>query len=718
MLKKKYLEVLLNKGFIVLQEKINKTEKCKLEEVAGLLNSFSSLGYTLDQEGINALCEMSSNSLTYFYNTYFAALKEISGVSVRHQVFYPNFPDVSRLSDSELYVRAMLHYLTSSEEDQGFMNSDLSDFPRIKQNSSKKKLLKLITKEEAIKFLASLVNDSIKAPVAAPCYMLDLYRSIAKDYPNLIYIEEISFKENIAFYINMLLPTCKKYKYGDVITSNTLRFVKTPTDLLRVYAVLSKGDVTLRENTKFVSLDRKCRRLFLQILDNISSRNDYSIDDFARHDFLWKKAFEKLHVGEYSSNYPHVYANAKKLRSDNYLTFYGELESLKDNQQAYIKLLKTRPGEFARRLDYLIRNVDFDFDYTLDQFYEVADKVSSTVLLQLWEYFSNRGLYKTRIFCIKKQYGNVYKEIEDERVELEDEVIDEVLSMLEGALKKKYSAYENKGKVFLDSSLKNYCLPINARNASSQNKTLTFGSRVKLEETDGNFLRLFTHFKNMDKQNKYDDGRVDVDLSVEFVNEDFTESFSLAWHDIGSGRKFNSFHSGDITSAPKGASEFIDIDYKKARNYARYAVVVNSVFTGQDFADIPECFSGAMFMEKSGKKGEIYNPEFIGTMFRLTQKGSNQNIAFAIDLETLELIWMDTPMKGGNYCVVAAANGGVVLSLKDALKKHMNLYDFFKLHSKHITLVDDKEDADIIISDSDDATLKPYDVETISAHWL
>ena len=35
MLKKKYLEVLINKGFIVLQEKINKTEKCKLEEVAG-----------------------------------------------------------------------------------------------------------------------------------------------------------------------------------------------------------------------------------------------------------------------------------------------------------------------------------------------------------------------------------------------------------------------------------------------------------------------------------------------------------------------------------------------------------------------------------------------------------------------------------------------------------------------------------------------------------
>jgi hypothetical protein len=40
------------------------------------------------------------------------------------------------------------------------------------------------------------------------------------------------------------------------------------------------------------------------------------------------------------------------------------------------------------------------------------------------------------------------------------------------------------------------------------------------------------------------------------------------------------------------------------------------------------------------------------------------------------------------------------------------------LHKKHIEIVENKEDADIIISDSDDATLKPYDVETISSSWL
>ena len=55
---------------------------------------------------------------------------------------------------------------------------------------------------------------------------------------------------------------------------------------------------------------------------------------------------------------------------------------------------------------------------------------------------------------------------------------------------------------------------------------------------------------------------------------------------------------------------------------------------------------------------------------------------------------------------------------KNALTTHMSLYDFFMLHSNHLTVVDNKEEADIIISDSDNATLKPYDVDEIAAKWL
>ena len=720
MLRNEYLLKLVNKGYLVIPNNNESIDKCCNEEIAALLNSFGSLGYTLNKEGIVKLSMLNSLDLASFYQTNYKVLKEVTGVSKRHQVFYPCFPNVEKFSDEEMYVRAILHYLTVEEDDQGFMNQDLKDFPRMNVSSSKKEVLKVINEEEAIKILVDLTRDAFEGKVAIPYSLLELAKLVLKDYKELVVINDIPFKENIALYIDCLLPRKKSFKYSDYLSLDTLRFVSTPTDLLRVYAIISHGDQTLRNNTKFISLDRKCRRLFLALLNELALHNHYFIDDLARHEFLWKKAFEKLHVGEYKNAFPMIFENAQKLRNDDYFTFYGKLESLKENQTKYIALLKTRPGEFARRLDYLVRTPDYDLDYTLNAFLEVSSEVSSTVLLQLWEHFNNRDLYDTRIFKINKQYHSVYKEIEDTRASLDENVVKKIIVMLEQALTKIYTNYENKGKVYLDESLKNYCLPINSRNASAQNKTLTFGSRVKLSEGDGDFLRLFTHFKNMDKSkvDRYDDGRVDVDLSVEFVNSDFTETFSLSWHNIGGGRKFNSFHSGDITSAPKGASEFVDLDYKKARKYARYALVVNSVFTGQDFADIPECFSGAMLMDQRGKRGKIFNPEFITTKFDLTQTGSNQNIAFAIDLETLELIWMDTPRKYGFSGIIASVDGGILLPLKDALKKHMNLYDFFKLHCGHITIIDKKEDADIIISDDEDATLKPYDVEAISAAWL
>ena len=57
-------------------------------------------------------------------------------------------------------------------------------------------------------------------------------------------------------------------------------------------------------------------------------------------------------------------------------------------------------------------------------------------------------------------------------------------------------------------------------------------------------------------------------------------------------------------------------------------------------------------------------------------------------------------------------------SLKDVLKEHMNLYDFFMLHKGHVEFVDNIDEADIVVSDDSNATLKPFDVENIAANWL
>ena len=125
-----------------------------------------------------------------------------------------------------------------------------------------------------------------------------------------------------------------------------------------------------------------------------------------------------------------------------------------------------------------------------------------------------------------------------------------------------------------------------------------------------------------------------------------------------------------------------------------------------------------MYVNEKAVKGEIFNPEFVEYKFDLTQKGSNVNIAFALDLETLELIWIDAPIAHNFSGIVASECGNLIPVLKDALKHHMNMYDFMKLHTGHITFVDNKEDAEFIVSDEEDANLKPFDVEKIASEWL
>lgn len=717
LMNKLYLQKLINKGYVVIQDNVNKETKCDLKEIAALLKSFSSLGYTLNQESILKLIEFSSSSLAYFYHTYFPLLKEVAGCNVKHTIFYKNFPDMKNISDLEYYYRAALHYLTASENSDGFMNQDIDDFNRMVVSNENKIILQIITISEAKKILVEICENYFEGKTAIPNSERSFLTMILNEYKDLIVINDIPFKENIAIYFDCLLANKNDLSFGEFFSIYNLTFVNTATDLLRVYAAISKGDVTLRNKVQFISLDRKCRRIFINKLDDIAIHNKYIIDEFVQHEFLWKKAFEKLHIGEYENKYPNIFKYAYSFRNNEYVTYYGSLEKNKLNQKKYIELLSQRPGEFARRLDSMIRNVDYDLDYTLESFSKIANKVSTNVLLQLWESFKNRTLYETRIFRIKKSYCDVFKEIEDSREPISQNTINKVIDVIEDALRMIYSSYEKRGNVYLDESLRMYCLPTNARNGSCQNKTLTFGTKIKLSEEDGDFMRVFTHFKNMNDGNNEIE-RVDVDLSVEFFDDEFDNIISLSWHDMGSGKDFNCYHSGDIISAPKGASEFVDLDYKKAKEYARYLVVVNSVYTGQSFESIPECFSGVMFMNKLGKKGVVFNPEFIANKFDLTQKYSNQNIAFAIDLHKMELIWMDCPLSNGFTNIVAKYTSGVVISLKEALKEHMNLYDFFKLHNGHVNFVDKKEEADIIISDDDDATLKPYDVEKIASLWL
>ena len=711
-----YKEMLLSKGYIVVNQITQRKENVTDRKIAAIIKSFSSLGYALTKESLELLTKLSDGSLNYLYNENISTLRRAKGDDVDHIIFYREFPNMEKITDEEYYVRAILHYITATEDSYGFMNQD-KKIKRIIESlsSNEKDILSILTEEEANKIIIQTAKNLFESNLAIPQYNIPFLREVIKDFFPLLQVEEIPFKENLAIYISLIVENAKLkgIKLSDALTMELHRFVKTSTDLLRIYAVISDSNSNgiLVEKIKFVSLDRKTRRLFLTILNNINNSNNYMIDDLVKHEFYWKKAFEKLHVGEFSNKFPKLCSVVSNFRNDEYKTYYGLVETSLENGnfEVALKQLSKRPGEFARKLDRLLRNYNQE-ELILTYFKKCVHLVSSNVLLQLWDYYKNRSVKDDRLFVINKQNGSSYFYTEDSRKEISDELTSKVISIIEDGLKKIYSTYKRVEKVYLDESLKNYAVPTNSRNGSCQNKTLTFGSRVKLNEDEGSFIRLFTHWKNASS-------RVDIDLAIELYTEDFSKCKSVSWHNMGGGSEFNTYHSGDITSAPQGASEFIDLDYLKAREKYRYVVVTNYVYTGQEYFTIPECFSGVMFFNKDGKKGKVFDPQFVKHKFDLTQKGTNSNIAFVIDLFTMEMIWVDQSKNSG-MCGYSEGDKVVVHLIKKALKNHMNMYDFFMLHKNHLSLVESKEDADFIVSDEHNANIKPYDIEVISNQWF
>lgn len=712
-MKEIYLSKLLSKGFAVLNEsKENENSNLSL---AALMQSFQSLGYTLSSKDLKLLSKIDEEEFKRFYNETLLIMKKSRG-ETKHLIFYPNFPKMEHISDEEYYLRAVLHYITASSEDVGFFNQDILDKRKTTKLENKDlENIQIININQSEKLLASLITSLFeqKTPISENEYLF--IENFFMDYPHLIKINEIPFKENIAVYFKFLTKN-RKEKLGEILTYNLLNFIKVPTDLLRMYAFISNGDLMLKKKTRFISLDRKCRRLFLQKMDDLAENNSLIMDDLSRHEFYFKKAFEKLHVGEYSHQFKNIYQAAKKLRNDDYQTYYANLEINKDHQQKLLSLLKARPGEFARKLDYLLRKSNFDSNLTLLEFEKVSDKVSTNVLIQLWTHFNNRVLEEQRIITLKRK-SIKYVSLDETRGKIDNRIIKKLIEIIEEALRKIYSCYPQKGKVYLDPSMKNYMVMNTQRNKSGQHHTLTYGSRIKLDESRGSFLRFFTHWKNCDKS-KVNRDRVDIDLSLELIDAKEKTLCSVSWHNMGAGRKFKTFHSGDITTAPDGASEFIDLDYKEARKYFRYALVTNSSYTGQDYCDIPECFSGVMFLPQLGKKGEVFQPQFVKHKFDLTQRGANQNIAFLIDLVKMEMIWLDLPFSYLCHNIVASENNNILIALHEAKKRQMNLYEFFLLHNRHLEFVSKIEEADIIISDQDSGTIKPFDIEKIASEWL
>ena len=301
-------------------------------------------------------------------------------------------------------------------------------------------------------------------------------------------------------------------------------------------------------------------------------------------------------------------------------------------------------------------------------------------------------------------------------------------------LRRRFSALPPLGKVYLDPGLKDFLLPFSQRSASKSLRTLVRGSRAPFGFGDKNTIRLFIWWKDTkgpvadeEAGNSPDllsyrwnySTRVDLDLSAAFYDSKWEGKGEVAYYQLrfGRGNGF-SWHSGDITSAPRGASEFIDIDIGKALAHGvRYVLMSVNGFTQQYFCDLPECYAGWM-LRGSPQSGEVYDPRTIEDRADLTMK-ARAGVPLIADLEERKVIWCDCVMPVRRFRSVNVYNNrNTIQTLAMALTSvaKATVHDLLLLHAKaRGTLVATPEGADTVFSVR---TGTQYELERLASEFM
>ncbi len=318
-----------------------------------------------------------------------------------------------------------------------------------------------------------------------------------------------------------------------------------------------------------------------------------------------------------------------------------------------------------------------------------------------------------RVFFPKGQVGKFFS-IEDERIGLDKSICEENLKLITQALRDRFVNLPPLGKVYVDPILANYSVPMSQRSASRSKRVMTRGSRISLgEKVNNDTIRFFLWWKEAKGK-----GRIDVDLSATLHTQDWDLAEYISYTNLKSDR-IKAAHSGDITSAPDGACEYIDIDLSSAKNKkCRYIVMNIYSFTRQPFSEMPECYAGWMMREKP-QGGEIFEASTVQQRFDL-KANATVAIPAIIDVEKREVIWCDLALSRRlGFSNNLEANKRSVANLGYAMTHHCipQLHTLFTLHSQaRGELVKTKEGADTIFSL--DTGITPNDLEIISAEYL
>ncbi|QYR62318.1 TerD family protein [Fusobacterium polymorphum] len=692
----------------------NVNETLSIEELATLIKKFEGYGYIFSKELAIAISKEERNTIIDKLKSVIKVIEDFKS-DKNYTVFYKNFPDeVINMNEIDLYINQILHYWI------GYLPSNSENV--IKEDVEPSKLVKarelnLIDDEMIEKLFIDLLssNVTLSEQYLDDVCVLTNNKSI-KELED--YMEYIQMKETLTTVSSYIL------KKEGVLIGN----FKTATDILRLIAKIS--DVEL--NNKHIHFEYFSRTELSQLMTKLENLKNI-MPDIKRYSKPWHTFF-KLYAKKINFNkYPKVRNAVDMLFGDiSYMTERGKInEKIKrllimseEDLDNFVKEFTVFYGDYIREILSLLNKAkENQYEKLLLGLENCVTKVNTRILFQLYDRIINLKAKDKTVPRLVNSKGK-WRRLK-ESISLSDELLNRVLQIVEDGIKTQLKEKENLGKVFIDEDYKNIMLTTSEKDSNVSLRPMTRGSRIKFNP-NAEVLRFFVAWKNLDEKtlkelntaySKLDEktlkeltpmySRVDVDLSALTFNENLEFNDVVAYYNQ---KKSGFAFSGDITNAPEGALEYIDVfDLERLKKKGnRYILMQIRSYNGYTFEEINSVYAGVMELTsiEAKEKKNMYSTA-ITEGFQIVSSERTTN-TILVDLKKFEYIWLDMNMDSYKLDIFQnALNYEEIPYLNDMLryfsrKQYITMYDLLKLNADvRGILTKDKKEADVIFKKVD-----------------
>lgn len=576
--------------------------------VATLISNMAYYGFVPSATNLNNLFSLTPEQLKLFWAEHEPSFKTVTGAdrNMEDFVVYKNFPkEVLNMDETSYWVNQICMYI-------GVPNEYFTEEKEFRPSMLETVELKVLHEVDD-----STLDRLTHALVSSTSRWSDNQQEDAKIlYSNakfFIDASAFSFRENA---ITLIAHAIKEHNSSDFD-------IEDATDVLRLCAGLSNGDVSLRVPTKFINFSRKTRKTILRILNATKNLEE----DFANRPEQWKRLLSRLHPSDYPQ-FSHVCKAYDALYNKSIVSYNKIVDGKNTSFTDKIDMVKTRPGDFLRRFHSLYAE---NASITMPKFMEILPRLSTIQLLKFQSYILSINDRKTLMYAPKGNWSKV-RVSENKKAKILDHDIGIIVAQISTILFERINAKFPNG-VMLDERLKNVNLQTNDQKLAAYGRGTSFEIPENIK-----FIRTASYWKL-----PYH-GNVWFDNAWSFFDENWLSLSSCCWNSthVNNGSVF----SGDPTNSKdlKGrACQMIDLYLDKLEAAGiRYAVWNILCYSHIPFSDAEDVLA-TLQMGENPETGSLYEPSRAQMVFPIKDKSLSKYLAY-IDIKERKLIYIDASL--------------------------------------------------------------------------